>query len=127
MCWNSNREISPKISETDIPVFKICKKSYDNKHVESEYQHFTYKLGKLYTENVNPYISPNGVQIINEAFHSYAMYLRIILWRHVESDEIIVEGIIPKGATYYLNGFGEIASNQIILKKIKNESICSNN
>lgn len=119
MCWNSNKEISPKISETDIPVFKICKKSYDDKHVESKYQHFTYELGKLYTENISPYISSGGDQIIKEAFHSYDMGLRIISWSMMVSDDIVVEGIIPKGAIYYLNIFGEIASNQIILKKIK--------
>lgn len=127
MCWNSNKEISPKIAKVDIPVFKICKESYDDKHVKSKYQHFTYELGKLYTENVSPYISLEGDQVINEAFHSYDMALSIVSWSMMVSDDIVVEGIIPKGATYYLNIFGEIASNQIILKKIKNESICSNN
>lgn len=117
MCWCSNKKISPKISEKDIPVFKICK-IYDYKHVESKYQYFTYELGKLYTENINPYISSEGIRI-NKAFHSYDMCLGIISHTMKSVDEIIVEGIIPKGATYYLNEFGEIASNQIILKKIK--------
>lgn len=120
MCWNSYKEISPKISKKDISVFKICKKSYDDKHVESKYQHFTYELGKLYTENVNPYICSEGVQIIKKAFHSYDMCLRIIAHMMKSVDDIVVEGIIPKGATYYLNEeLGEIASNQIILKEIK--------
>lgn len=118
MCWCSNKKISPKISKKDISVFKICKKSYDNKHVESKYQHFTYELGKLYTENVNPYISYEGNQVIIEAFHSYDICLKTMSGIMKSFDEIIVEGIIPKGATYYLNKFGEIASNQIILKKI---------
>lgn len=124
MCWNGNKEISPKIAETDIPVFKICTKSYDDKHVESKYLHFTYELGKLYTENVNPcIIFPEGYQIINEAFHSYDIRLEVIYGNMIDeyAGEIVVEGIIPKGATYYLNIFGEIASNQIILKKIKED------
>jgi len=123
MCWSSNKKISPKISKIDIPVFKICKKSYDDKHVESKYKHFTYELGKLYTGNViNPCISPKGAQVINEAFHSYIMELKIISWCMMDpNNDIIVEGIIPKGAVYYLNGSGEIASDQIILnKKIEN-------
>lgn len=121
MCWYSSEELSPEISKEDILIFKICKKSYDDKHVESKYQHFTYELGKLYTEDVKPYISSEdslGFRI-NKAFHSYDMNLKIISWAMMGSNEILVEGIIPKGATYYLNMFGEIASNQIILKKIK--------
>lgn len=119
MCWYSSEELSPEISKEDIPIFKICKKSYDDKHVESKYQHFTYELGKLYTENINPFISEDDSQIINEAFHSYDINLKIVSWAMMGSNEILVEGIIPKGATYYLNMFGEIASNQIILKKIE--------
>jgi hypothetical protein len=119
MCWYNSKELSPEISKEDIPVFKICKKSYDNKHVESKYKHFIYELGKLYTENVNPHISSEGEQIINEAFHSYDICLKTVAWAMMNNDDILVEGIIPKGSIYYLNMFGEIASDQIILKKIE--------
>ena len=118
MCWHSSIEVSPEISKKDIPIFKICKKS-DDGYVESKYQRFKYELGKLYTENVKPYISFEGNQEITEAFHSYDIGLKNISWAMMNDDDILVEGIIPKGAIYYLNMFGEIASDQIILKKIE--------
>ena len=124
MCFNVSRKHPDSlITQEDI----ICYKSSDTtkrryKTFSSDYRRFDYKLGKVYrlmtslepTRKVELYPEPRFAesQVINQGFHSYIKIPTQYL------NDRLVECIIPKGSTYYINpDENEYVSDQIIIKR----------
>lgn len=114
MCLISKSKY-PKIAKKDITVYKVLKSD-----LTSLYYDFPYKLNKLYAENDD--MSYNTHLREYECFsftknwiHSYA---DINLAKDlIEDNLILVECVVPKGTAYH-EGYSEICSKKIILKRL---------
>lgn len=133
MCWISNKTPVLKVAEEPIPIFKVLYKNMD-----SAYMTFRYHLHvKYYQKLETPQITCSRC-FICEGIHSYDAETSIIKDHPRDSDffaiitkkddfldtfskgpYIQVMGVIPEGAKYYRNEWGEIVSNSIILTEIK--------
>lgn len=146
MCWVSSQAVK-QIAEEDIKVFKIGE-SHRGMFC-SMYKDFKYQLNQLYTSHININIDgdidikfhdyPAYRFVGSRGFHSYdpsivhleisdnnaiprwAVYARK---RRLDFDTcgaiyVKAECVIPKGSAYYENDFGEIISNQIIIKNFE--------
>lgn len=134
MCWISNKTPVLKIAEEPISIFKILYKNMD-----SAYMTFRYHLHVKYYQKLEaPRITCSRC-FIYEGIHSYDAETSIIKDHPEDSDLFViitkkddlnldifskgpyiqVMGVIPKGAEYYRNEWGEIVSNSIILTEIK--------
>ena len=138
MCWIGDYR-NLKKTEKDIPVFKILhRKCSENITILlSAYQAFHYILHKKVTSEVEveSWINKTICKIY-KAIHSYSPELIHIkptlssrVFIYYLEDEFLdafpadgsyvrVNGIIPKGSTYAINGRGEYISDSIILKEI---------
>lgn len=141
MCWTSNKQPVLKKAEEPIPVFKIL-----NKYMTSVYMFFPYRLHTKYLQNLEMPRKMGNMYSIFEGIHSYdaeissikdhpddSNYFVVAIknkeWFYLdtfskslcdlENAYIQVMGIIPEGAEYYRNEWGEIVSNSIILMEIK--------
>ena len=134
MCWVSNETPVLKKAVEPIPVFKVL---YRN--MESVYFNFRYHLhNKILRKLETPRIAVSR-SFIYEGIHSYDAETSIIKDHPEDSDFFViiskkddlnldtflkgsyiqVMGVIPEDAEYYRNEWGEIVSNSIILKEIK--------
>lgn len=134
MCWTSTKTPILKVAEEPIPIFKILYKNMD-----SAYMTFRYHLHvKYYQKLETPRITCSKC-FIYEGIHSYDAETSIIKDHPEDSNffaiitrkddlyldtfskgpYIQVMGVIPEGAEYYRNEWGEIVSNSIILTEIK--------
>lgn len=109
-------EIDPRIAKEDIPIYKVLQVQFHNRKIQlvSPYYEMKYKIGKTYKTEMksNPYDSHE----INEGFHSFIGYIAAINEiERIAYPTIIVNGIIPKGSSYYLGENQDIVSNKIKL------------
>lgn len=130
MCWIGKK--GPIILDKDMSVFKIVV----NKGVDiySYYQSFLYQLNKLYTTELDVQNANGSILLINRGFHSYSTkcsvekidnyYITVHSTLDCYDNEIcydrsaiilIQSCIIPSGSTVYINKFGEVVSDKIIL------------
>lgn len=134
MCWVSNKTPVLRKAEEPIPVFKILKKN-----MESVYMHFKYQLYTRYFQKLEMPINVGSTYYhIFQGIHSYDAeisctkfihgYFVVVTKNNLHSLDtflkldgyyIQVMGVIPEGAEYYRNEWGEMVSNSIILKEIK--------
>lgn len=140
MCWISDKA-EPLISDGNVRVFKICR--LKDGFIHSYYYGGVYELDKEYETKIN--ISPNGngeKYFGREGFHSYSsndcyaiatvgglqvfkirtgltydLFITDYIGTYI-TGVVVVEGYLPKGATYYINNQKEIISNKIILTKV---------
>jgi len=133
MCTVIQKEQLPKIAEKDIEVYKLAQVKMSDTFM-SAYKGFCYKAGKEYrTEftfsNIAEQVSDSyelkwrnitipvyNRRYVMEGFHSYNSIKRLKLTELYSYSVIIGLFIIPKGATYYENGAGNIVSNRLIFK-----------
>lgn len=134
MCWTSTKTPVLKKAEEPIPIFKILYKNMD-----SAYMTFRYHLHVKYLQKLEtPRITYSSCSIY-KGIHSYDAETSIIKDYSGQSDCFViiakkddlildvfskgpyiqVMGVIPEGAEYYRNEWGEIVSNSIILTEIK--------
>lgn len=141
MCWSSrNRSIleCKKVAQEDVPVRKIMMVSKTGQYL-SYFREFIYALNVPYSQPIEP--KSDGIQrwgCKTKGFHSYDVNCRMSK-RKGERDDImdvfspnnklfleyysllhnlvIVDCIIPKGTTYYVNENGEYVSENIIIVK----------
>ena len=126
MCWIS-KECIKQIAEEDIPVFKIV-----NRDKTSVFRNFLYEENTEYSLGEEIYVYGNTILnfLIYEGFHSYCKKCEIEI-TDIESKEffrvidllgtvllghkslLILECLIPKGATYYINEAGECVSDKL--------------
>lgn len=134
MCWTSTKTPVLRKAEELIPVFKILCKNMD-----SVYMTFKYHLHTKYLQKLEAPRIMGSMYHIYEGIHSYDAETSIIKDYPGDSDLFViftkkddlfldtfskglyiqVMGVIPEGAVYYRNKWGEIVSNSIILTEIK--------
>ena len=113
MCWTSC-VLNKRKALDDFIVYKLVKFDTFNT-CKSLVYNYIYTFEKLYKLGF-PLLSKNRnyVYIIDEGFHSCA-HLHSLLYIEDSLDTLVVECTIPKGATYYVNGHGEVVSDKIII------------
>ena len=113
MCWESCVLNKCKVLN-DFIVYKLVKFDTFNT-CKSLVFNYTYTFDKLYKlESPLRGKKRNYGYMINEGFHSCA-HLHSLLYIEDSLDNLVVECTIPKGATYYVNGRGEVVSDKIII------------
>lgn len=137
MCWVSSQAVK-QVAEEDIKVFKIGER-YEGMFC-SMYKGFKYQLNQLYTSCCIDieFQDYNDRFVGSRGFHSYdpsMAYLEIsknviprwsvrtrqgaLDFDTGDANYVKAECIIPKGSEYYENEWGEIISNQIIIKNFE--------
>lgn len=113
MCWESC-VLNKCKTLNDFIVYKLVKFDTFNT-CKSLVFNYTYIFDKLYKlESPLRGKKRNYGYMINEGFHSCA-HLHSLLYIEDSLDNLVVECTIPKGATYYVNGHGEVVSDKIII------------
>ena len=113
MCWESC-VLNKCKTLNDFIVYKLVKFDTFNT-CKSLVFNYTYTFDKLYKlESLLRGKKRNYGYMINEGFHSCA-HLHSLLYIEDSLDNLVVECTIPKGATYYVNGRGEVVSDKIII------------
>lgn len=129
MCWIGKCDI--KIAKRDFYVYKLGNVS--DKGFKSLYQNFIYKpkeINKKFELNPIPLYNDKSFYVIYEGYHSYkdivmpysdlrsccrTIYLgKIKLSHYTYNIYHLATFIVPKGAKYYENKFGEIVSSEIV-------------
>lgn len=135
MCWVSVKTPVLMKAEEPIPVFKVLLRN-----MESVYMHFRYHLHTRYYQKLEAPRNMISRYCIFEGIHSYDAETTFIKKHPEDSNFFVVAtrkddlyldtfsitglyvqlmGVIPEGAIYYRNEWGEIVSNSIILTEIK--------
>lgn len=133
MCWISNNKPNRLVAEEDITVYKVVQISLDDK-ILSYFNDFPYKIGEIYNTTIvikhykDDYSADcSDFYFIEQGFHSYNYHLKIGLdpflntpnaydkngTRYYGDDIYGMLCIIPKGAEYYVNEFGDVVSTSI--------------
>ena len=113
MCWESC-VLNKCKTLNDFIVYKLVKFDTFNT-CKSLVFNYTYTFDKLYKlESPLRGKKRNYGYMINEGFYSCA-HLHSLLYIEDSLDNLVVECTIPKGATYYVNGRGEVVSDKIII------------
>lgn len=139
MCWRTSSPPRLKVAQEDITSYKIVKLNANNGTYDAIYYPFHYvpnilEEGKLEIERRSFFWGTE----INVAFHSYSERPTFqsshfgIFVKHPKmngvlgcfsfesvllGNYVVVKCIMPEGTKYYVNNFGEIASDRIILTK----------
>ena len=125
-------------AEKDMPVTKVVKVR-EGCNIYSLYQDYPYELNKLEVENLMTIRGRGNMTEIWFAFHSYPSNST---FRFKDNDYVLVDTgkntfintqpnaklqvmdcVIPKGSIYYINMYGEIASNQIMPLSLRETKI----
>lgn len=105
-----NNHPKEKIANRDIVCYKRLRDNF-----RSPYMNRLYELNKLCKSSIT--IEKYCSAIITEGLYSYSCKRHTT--SQMNSHEILVKGIIPKGSKYYFNPDShEYVSNQIILQEI---------
>ena len=123
MCFYKTKESKVLIAKRDIKVYKVGIYAEDNSFNPFFYQAFKYFTNQIVFTEVK------FTDIINWGFHSYincelvSSYNKINLYSCEKlilgvcllTDTVYLgEFIIPKGATYCLNRYGEVVSDKLM-------------
>ena len=121
MCFWKSKQSKVLIAKRDIKVYKIGVYADDTSFNPFFYQEFKYSVNQIIFEKVK------FTDTINCGFHSYincelvSSYNKINLYScekliHWISLQTVYLGefIIPKGATYCLNRYGEVVSDKLM-------------
>ena len=123
MCFYKTKQSKVLIAKRDIKVYKIGIYADDTSFNSFFYQEFEYPVNQTVFEKVK------FADIINLGFHSYIncglvsyynkvnLYScgKLILWVSLLRNTVYLgEFIIPKGATYCLNRYGEVVSDKLM-------------
>ena len=123
MCFYKTKESKVLVAKRDIKVYKIGVYADEDIFNPFFYSYFGYTVNQIVFEKVK------FADIINLGFHSYIncelvssynkvnLYScgKLILWVSLLRNTVYLgEFIIPKGATYCLNRYGEAVSDKLI-------------
>lgn len=123
MCFFKTIKSKVLVAKRDIKVYKIGTYANDTSFNPFFYQEFEYPINEIMFTKVK------FRDIINRGFHSYVtceivpfsndvnIYFRKTLMYCISLLAYTVylgEFIIPKGATYCLNNYGEVVSNKLM-------------
>jgi hypothetical protein len=129
MCWISKNKPERLVAKEDITVYKVVQIYPDGK-ILSYFNDFPYKLGEIYNTVITVKHLKDGYNdfyFVEQGFHSYNYHLKIgldpFLNMPIAYDESSVRYygsgifgmlcVIPKGAEYYVNEYGDIVSTSI--------------
>ena len=114
MCFWKSKQSKVLIAKRDIKVYKIGVYADEDIFNPFFYSYFGYTVNQIVFEKVK------FANIINLGFHSYinceliSFYNKInVFWVPLRT-AYLGEFIIPKGATYCLNKYGEAVSDKLI-------------
>ena len=121
MCFYKTKQSKVLIAKRDIKVYKIGVYADNDSFNPFYYDNFTYYVNQTVFENVK------FTDTINCGFHSYIncklapfynnvnLYScgKLILWVSLQT-VYLREFIIPKGAIYCLNRYGEVVSDKLM-------------
>ena len=121
MCFNKTKQSKVLIAKRDIVVYKMGVYAENNSFNPFFYQEFEYPVNQIVFEKVK------FADTINCGFHSYIncklvssynnvnLYScgKLIFWVFLPT-VYLGEFIIPKGATYCLNRYGEVVSDKLM-------------
>ena len=114
MCFYKTRQSKVLIAKRDIKVYKIGIYADEGIFKPFYYQEFEYPVNQIVFEKVK------FTDTINWGFHSYincelvSFYNKInVFWVPLRT-AYLGEFIIPKGATYCLNKYGEVVSDKLM-------------
>lgn len=123
MCWVSYciNNMNKHIAKKDIHVYKVAMRVGCDMAIAPFYRKFSYTLGVTYgkLKSLEPVYYPHDECIINEGFHSYRSFERLLKKGKSFKDHpyyrglAIYKAVIPTGAEYYVNEKGEVVSNQL--------------
>ena len=123
MCFWKSKQSKVLIAKRDIKVYKIGVYAEGDSFNPFFYQEFEYPINQIVFEKVK------FTDTINCGFHSYIncelvssysnvnLYScgKLILWIFLPTNTVYLgEFIIPKGATYCLNRYGEVVSDKLM-------------
>ena len=123
MCFWKSEQSKVLIAKRDIKVYKIGIYADNDSFNPFFYSNFGYTVNQIVFEKVK------FTDTINLGFHSYincklvsfydkvSLYScgKLILWASLLTDSVYLgEFIIPKGATYCLNRYGEVVSDKLM-------------
>ena len=123
MCFYKTRQSKVLIAKRDIKVYKIGTYADDDSFYPFFYSYFGYAVNQIVFEKVK------FTDTINCGFHSYIncelvssynkvnLYScgKLILLIFLPTNTVYLgEFIIPKGATYCLNMYGEVVSDKLM-------------
>ena len=123
MCFWKSKQSKVLIAKRDIKVYKIGVYADNDSFNPFFYQEFEYFTNQMVFEKVK------FTDTINCGFHSYincklvsfydkvSLYScgKLILWIFLLTNTVYLgEFIIPKGATYCLNRYGEVVSDKLM-------------
>ena len=123
MCFWKSKQSKVLIAKRDIKVYKIGVYANDTSFNPFFYQKFEYPVNQIvftkveFTDTINcgfhSYINCELISYYNDAnLYSCGKFM---LWISLLADTVYLgEFIIPKGATYCLNRYGEAVSNKLI-------------
>ena len=130
MCWISDHA-ELLTAKHEVVVFKVCLQHIKTKKLVSYYFKEPYTLGKLKRQSIivdkagNEFVIESGLHCYNTNAFSCSknlLVLNVAPYPHFYNMEgyvaVVVRGYIPKGATYYLNEYHEIATNKLVLTDI---------
>lgn len=138
MCWTSRK--AEKLTATEnLPIYKVLEYDIITEELYSYYYHMQYKLGVLYSRDINRY-TVSGVTVIDRGLHCYSIDCRfrqrknaIVLCESIFEPSVkfsklfndrgsyrvvVARGYIPTGATYYINDSKEIVTNKLVLTDV---------
>ena len=123
MCFYKTKQSKVLIAKRDIKVYKIGIYADNDAFNPFFYSYFGYTVNQIVFEKVK------FADIINLGFHSYIncelvssynkvnLYScgKLILWVSLLRNTVYLgKFIIPKGATYCLNRYGEVVSDKLM-------------
>ena len=123
MCFWKSKQSKVLIAKRDIKVYKIGTYAEGDSFNPFFYQEFEYPVNQIMFTKVK------FADTINWGFHSYincklvsfydkvSLYScgKLILWVSLPTNTVYLgEFIIPKGATYCLNRYGEVVSDKLM-------------
>ena len=123
MCFWKSEQSKVLIAKRDIKVYKIGIYADNDSFNPFFYQAFEYRVNQIVFTEVK------FIDTINCGFHSYincelvSLYNKVnlyscgklILWIFLPTNTVYLgEFIIPKGATYCLNKYGEVVSDKLM-------------
>ena len=123
MCFWKSKQSKVLIAKRDIVVYKIGVYADNGSFNPFYYDNFTYYVNQTVFENVK------FTDTIDWGFHSYIncelvssynnvnLYScgKLILWVSLPTNTVYLgEFIIPEGATYCLNRYGEVVSDKLM-------------
>ena len=123
MCFYTTKQSKVLIAKRDIKVYKIGVYADEGIFKPFFYQEFEYPVNHIVFEKVK------FTDTINLGFHGYincklvSFYTKVslyscgklILWIFLQTNTVYLgEFIIPKGAIYCLNRYGEVVSDKLM-------------